>query len=295
MRKYKKSYFIKQAFTGFRRNGIMSAAAVFVLAACLLIMGSFSILIHIINYNVSQMDSLDSVVIFLKDGTEIDYVTEILDTDLSEYVSEYRVITKQEALEMEKEKYKDHPEIFEILGNDNPLPDSVEIKYSGVESLDNLIARLENVEGLEEYIKNNHETAETVSDMKQSVVIVFLWLWMILMVVAVFVIINTIKLSVHARAHEIEVMRYIGAANWFIVLPFVIEGVFIAICAFVLAYPLQWYIHQYVFTNLLKDISYITVPSFASMSAALAAAFALCGLIIGIFATSVSVRRYVHR
>lgn len=295
MKKYKKSYFIKQAFTGFYRNGIMSAASVFVLAACLLIMGSFSVLMYVIDFNMDQMDSLDSVMIFLEDDTAIEDVTARLEDDLSEYISEYKVITKEEALELQKEKYKDHPEIFETLGSDNPMPDSIEIKYNGVESLDNLLAKLRSVDGLEDYIKNNHETAETVDDIKNSVSVVFVWLWGIVLLVAVFVIINTIKLSVHARSHEIEVMRYLGASNWFIVLPFVIEGIYIALFAFLVAYPLQWYVYQYVFTKLLADISFIIMPAFISIGWVIALSFIAVGLIIGIFATVISVRRYIHR
>lgn len=296
MHSYKPKYFIKQAFISFARNKALSVTSIAVLVACLVIMGSFSTLLYVADYNLENLDSLDSVIVFIKDGNDVSDVAAKLETpELAKYIESYTVITKEEALEQQKEKYSEHIEIFEPLGNDNPLPDAIEIKYNGSESLNNLLVRLRNLDGIEDNIKNNHEVADRISELKDSVTVTFIGVWVLVVIVTLLVTFSTINLSVHSRLTEIEVMRYIGAANWFISLPFVIESFIIAVIAFIIAFPIQWYIYDYMFVKFVEDISYITVPTFGSIAPAVALGFILGELMIGLLASLLSVNKHLHK
>lgn len=300
MKHYKIGYFFKQAFTSFKRNSAMSIASILVLSACLIIMGSFSVLSYTISYNLQQMYKLDNIIIYVTDGTEIETVTNNLDKGLSKYIESYEIITKSEALEIQKKKYADHPEIFDSLGNDNPLPDTVKIKYSGgKESLDAIKIKLKadfSDKGLiEEKVVSSYDViTEKVEGLRHSVNGIFVWLLALVIIVALLVIANTIKLSIHARANEIAVMRYIGASNWFITLPFVIESIYVAICAFIIAAPIQWYIYEFVFRKFILNVGIenVTVPEFLTVAPYLATAMLGVGILIAVLASIFSVKKY---
>lgn len=301
MKQYKVGYFFKQSSTSFIRNMGMSIASVFVLAACLIIMGSFSLLIFSINYNLDQMYTMDKVIVYLTEGTKIDDVKEKLDGELSDNIEEYLVITKAQALEQMKEKYEEHPEIFDPLGTDNPLPDTIEIRYKGgTESLEKLKEGINKElvqSGLieEEWVSSYDVITEKIEGLRKSITQIFIWIWLLVLAVAVLVIVNTIKLSVRARGDEIEVMRYIGASNWFITLPFVIESIYVALGAILIALPIQWYIYQYLFVNLVKKIPYIKLLDVWTVAPYVTVGFVAMSFLIGIFASILSVKKYARR
>ncbi len=299
MRHYKIGYFFSQAFLSFKRNAAMSVASILVLAASLIITGSFSLLIVTMNSSLSELHKLDKVIVYLNDGVQIDEVTAKLDgKSMKKYIDEYTVITKEEALENQKHKYEEHPEIFDSLGNDNPLPDAIEIKYN---SSDGALKELKSAisselvkKGLieEKYVSSYDVITQKLEGLKHSISVIFIALWALVFLVAVLVIVNTIKLSVHARADEIGVMRLIGAGNWFITLPFVLESFYVAVIALVIAFPVQWYLYEYVFARIVENVSYIKMLEFSQLAPNIAILFAGFGIIVGMFASIFSVKKY---
>ena len=109
--------------------------------------------------------------------------------------------------------------------------------------------------------------------------------------VSLFVIINTIKLAVFGRRQEISIMRYVGATNWFIMFPFVLEGIIIGIISSGLAFVAQYYIYSYVQKIIISDYGMISIIPFTDLQIYFAVIFAAIGVITGVIGSSISLRK----
>ncbi|MBQ5886396.1 MAG: ABC transporter permease, partial [Clostridia bacterium] len=115
----------------------------------------------------------------------------------------------------------------------------------------------------------------------------------ILSVVTLFVIINTIKLSVFSRRHEISIMRYVGATGWFITLPFVLEGIIIGLFASTAAYFIEWYFYLYVEKTVASELQMITIVGFDTLQMPLLVGFLGVGVLAGIVGSCISLGKYL--
>ena len=120
-----------------------------------------------------------------------------------------------------------------------------------------------------------------------------MWFLLILLVVSVFIIVNTIKLSVHARRNEINVMRYIGATKAFIVTPFVIDGVTIGLVSGALSFFIEWYMYSYIHTSVQTEVQFITLMPFADIKYIVLAGFLIIGIVTGIVGSCISLRKHL--
>ncbi|MBO5274708.1 MAG: ABC transporter permease [Clostridia bacterium] len=297
MRRYSLTYFIGQSFKGLWRNGVMSLASITVLMSCLLVMGSFSLLLANINYNMEEIGLLNEIVVFIDENSTDEQVaaigTEIKGLD---NVSGVRFISREEAHESEMAKLADHPNLLQRMSLDKEIyRHSYVITYSDNSRVSTLQYQLEHLEneGVSKIICRT-DLAETIESLKSGITMIFIWFLAILMVVSIFVIINTIKLAVFARRQEISIMRYVGATNWFITLPFVFEGIFIGLLAGGIGYLLQWYLETYVYNIIITDYNMISVMAYADISHYVIAAFLAIGVVTGIIGSSISLRKYLH-
>ena len=293
MKRYRLSYFLGQSFKGLWRNGIMSVASITVLMSCLVVMGSFALLILNINANLENLGLLNQIVVFI-DETKTDEETAAIGEQLRalDNVAQVEFIHRDDALAEEKEKYKDYSELYELVEGDNPLRHSFVITYidnAKVADLDYEIGRIDGIAN-----KNNRlDLAMSIEDVKNSISLVLVWFMVILFAVSIFVIINTIKLAVHARREEISIMRYIGATEWFVMLPFVFEGIIIGLISSVLAFFAQWYAYSYVVSMMGENLAFVEIIPFKTVFAAVALAFLGTGVITGIIGSTISTRKHL--
>jgi len=379
MKRYSLTYFIGQSFKGLWRNGVMSTASIMVLMSCLVVMGSFALLVYNINVNLEELGVLNEIVVYadpsmsqpdqheqiLSEGVQpysgslpeiiasVDSQTAELDafTDLNAaYVTAgnlfasmptikaaaeasgdpdllagysaleehfievyHRVVSikdletrikalnnvsgvvftsKTAGLEEMREKYSDYPDLFDKL-RINPLTDKFTITYDDNSAITTLQFQLENLDPILYKVNCRADVAETISQVKNGVILIFSWFMAILFVVSIFVIINTIKLAVFARREEISIMRYVGATNWFITLPFVFEGIIIGLLASGLGYILQSYMFNYVYEMVLESFQMVTVVPFEAVRIYIIVGFVSIGMITGILGSSVSLHKYL--
>ena len=123
--------------------------------------------------------------------------------------------------------------------------------------------------------------------------LVFSWFLVILFIVSIFVIINTIKLAVYARRHEITVMRYVGATNAFITFPFVFEGIIIGVAASIVAYGIEIFLYNYISKTALVGVSFVSIIEASKVAVPLAAGFVIVGILTGIIGSVFSLRKYL--
>lgn len=294
---YSTRYFLRQAFTGLWRNGVMSVASIAVLMSCLIVLGCFAMLVVNINLNLDKIAELNEIMVYCEYDLEEDRIAEINEEiNKLEDVDSCVRITKDEALEKMKEEAGDHADAYsDMEGDKNPLADSFEVIYkdgSDESAVFNLESQLRGIEGVRK-INSVYQTARMVDSFKNGVMLVFIWFLVILFVVSIFVIINTIKLAVYSRRHEISVMRYVGATNRFITLPFVFEGVIIGTFASVFAYAIEAYIYNYIADKVMSDLQIIEIMGFGKLALPLAGGFLVTGIITGIIGSIFSIRKYL--
>lgn len=275
----------------------MSVASVAVLMSCLVVLGCFATLVFNINVNLDKIAELNEIMVYCEYDLDDERVEAINDEiNALEDVASCTHITKEEALEKMKEEAGEHGAIYdEMSGENNPLAESFEVKYkegSAESAVFNLESQLRNIEGVRK-INSVYQTAKTVDSFKNGIMLVFIWFLVILFIVSIFVIINTIKLAVYSRRHEISVMRYVGATNGFITMPFLFEGVIIGVFASFFAYFIEMYLYNYIADAVLGDLQILEIIGFSKLAAPLAGGFLLTGVVTGIIGSIFSIRKYL--
>ncbi len=295
-RRYSTRFFLEQAFKGLTRNGVMSVASIAVLMSCLIVLGSFSLLIVNINVNLDKIAELNEIMVYCEyDLTEEQILQVEEDIKALDNVGEVKRITKDQSLQTMKDESGEYADLYnDITPENNPLCDSFEIVYKDLDetAVFNLEASLRSVEGVRK-INTVYKIAKTIDNLKSGVMLVFIWFLLILFVVSIFVIINTIKLAVYSRKTEITVMRYVGATNGFITLPFVFEGVIIGVAASALAFACQTYIYIYIERMAATDMQMISVLKYAEVCPFLIFGFLGIGILTGVIGSVASLNKYL--
>ena len=289
---------IAEGFKGFFRNGLMSFASIFVLFSSLFLIGVFTTLIQNVNYNLEEMQDFKELVCYM----ELDASDEVIENAITQIksfgnVTKVTHVTKEEALEQEKQKYdsEEYAHLFEMYenGRANPLPDSIRVEYESVDGINTLVKQLEGVPGVKEEISNSTEIAQNIEKLKKIVAIGGTWLMALLVIVSIFVIANTIKITYHSRELEISIMRYIGATKFYITMPFVVESMIISVIAAVIGYAAQWYLYVYFVEKITEEYSIIKILPYAEMNNLFLIIYFAAGLFIGMFGSIITIRKYM--
>ena len=286
-------YYLKLAFNGIIKNPVMTMSSIFVLLSCLVIMGSFYLVIKNVNYNVNKIDGYNKIVLFVeRDASEYE-VAEIGEKLLGIKGIESAVLeTKEAALEKQVSQYEQSAFLFEMYKDDNPLKDSYIITYSTDADVNTIKMNIEREIDKISKLNVNMDVVEQIQSIKNAVAIIFSWLLILLFAVSLFVIINTVKLSVFARRDEIALMRYIGATNLFISIPFLIEGLVIGAVSGGLAFGLQYLIYKYMMLGLVGQYEIFSILPFAEVKNILIIGFIIIGLVTGFIGSLISLKKY---
>ncbi len=222
-------YTLKQAFLQVFRNRAMSLASIFAITAMLLVLSIFFILV--INVNTAAQtikQDYDYIEIFMSDSATDEQKTEVVDSMKSRSgVEDAYYKSKETAMQEFKTRWGENAYLLDSL-KDNPLPDSVVVLISDLEQADDIATAAGELSGVED-VKFYKDTVDKLLSATRFVQIAAVVIMIFLIIVSIVVVANTIKLTVFNRAHEISIMKYIGATNWFIRGPFLAEGIIIGI------------------------------------------------------------------
>lgn len=287
-------YLIGQAFSGIFRNSALSFASVAVLIACLLITGSFFLIITNINHNISDMEYLNQIVVYINKDCPKDEVEGIRDriAQLENVKGEPKLITKEDALKEEKEK---HPENFlSLKDGDNPYRDSIVITYKDGEKVAELEEQLKSFADVDNVI-SRVDVAVAIDQVKSTLYILGFGFFTALVIVTVFIIITTVKVSLYSRRHEISLMWSIGATKRFIVLPFIIEGFILGVVAAILAFFAQGWIYSTIEDLITRDYSNLfAVIPYVQLAPIVIIGYLAIGIITGILGSCISIGKHIN-
>ncbi len=295
--RYNPFYFIWLAFQSMWRNRVMSIASVLILTSCLILLGCFGMLFQNLNANLLRLRMLNEMVVFADYELGSEDINRIYNQIKSlDNVKSVDFISKADAFENMKDTYPDYPELFELLeqNGDNPLPDSFVVTYIDNEHASELEYNLHSIEGVTK-VNNRLDLANEVEGFKNGISFVFLWFFILLLLVSVFVIFNTVKLAVHSRRAEIDIMRYIGGTKSFIVAPFVIEGVIIGLVSALIGFFVSEALYRYAVGSAVGKLQMIVFTPLAEFRPYMIFGFITIGVLTGIAASVMSLRRNLNK
>ncbi|MCL2111182.1 MAG: permease-like cell division protein FtsX [Clostridiales bacterium] len=289
---------LRQAFAQMNRNKMMAAASLFSIAAILLVLGIFLIIVVNINAMARDVqDNFDQVQINLFDAVSPVESQEMMDEiGLMPGVASTEYQTREAALESWKVRWGENADLLDRMPT-NPLPNSIIITLADIEYAEGVVESVNAMIGVES-INYSQDTVDQLLHLARVVQIVSLIVILVLVVISITVVSNTIKLTVLAREREIVIMRYIGATNWYIRGPFLLEGIAIGIIAAVISSVAIGFIYYYAIENLGHDLAMFMPMGFVPLRFVvenLAIIFVALGVSIGACGSIISMRRFLER
>lgn len=286
-------YHIKEGFRSIFTHGLMSFASVCMIVACLLIMGSFSLVAVNINHMLSDLEDENEFLAYVDDSyTEEE--ARSLQTRLESIpnVSVVTFISREEALQNFRNE-QGNAALFQDL-DPSTLRDRYSIHVEEIEGLSDAAAQVEQVEGIAE-VRASLEIADGFVMLRNVASAIAIILVVMLVVISIFIIANTIKLATFTRREEIAIMKMCGATNWFIRWPFLVEGVLLGLFGGVLAYLAQWGIYGLIGKAMQESgiLSIITMIPYANMASTVLLVFLGVGFVIGAGGSALAIRKFL--
>ena len=228
-------YAFRQTIKQVKRNKGMAFTSVFAIAAMLIILGIFMMIIVNINTAAEVVkQDYNNIEIFFKDSVKTDDILK-LQKEIAKWkeVDEVKFRSKDDALKILKKRWGENGYLLNGLAS-NPLPNSLVLTVDKIEKSDAVAKKAEKVAGVED-VKYYQDTIKKLVSATRGFQIATVVIMAFLIVIATVVVSNTIKLTVFNRSDEIVIMKYVGATNWFIRAPFLLEGILIGIVSSLLA------------------------------------------------------------
>ena len=289
-------YSLKQSLVQLVRNKGMTVASLFAITAMLLILGLFFFLTVNVNFITEEIkDQFDTIEVFLQDD-QTEAQAQVIRTSLSKLdgVADVEYISKAQAMEEFKVRWGDNAYLLDGLST-NPLPNSLRVTLEDLQDGELVAEVSRSMSGVEDvrYYQTEVNKILSISEAIQKgalVIIVFL------IIVSVVVVSNTVKLTVMARQEEIRIMKYVGATNWFIRGPLLLEGMFIGLIGALISLGCTWAIYARIVSALGQQAMILLSSSLVEtnfMMINLAWIYVALGISIGAFGSILSMRRFL--
>ena len=287
-------YLLKEGFRGIFTHGFMSFAAIFVTVACLLIVGSFSVLMYNVNIMVDELNKTNEIMVYIDEtlsesdarsvGTKINLIENVQlstfktrEQALEEFVADHQGDEAFSGVEPEDLRHR-----FVVTLMDNSL-------------MEQTVSEIEKIEGVAK-ITASYELAQGFSTLQDILRIVSVVVIIGLLVVSLVIISNTVKMSVYDRRDEIAIMKMVGATNGFIRLPFVVEGLSLGMLGAGVAFGLEWLLYDILVKKIesLDSLQMFQFVPFTQLLVPMIAVFAATGFVVGVLGSWSSIRKFMN-
>ena len=291
-------YTIKQGIVNIFRNKWYSLASMATISACLFMFGIFYSLVANFQYIVKEAQDGVAVTVFFEEGISDERIAEIGSLiEKRAEVSHVNFVSADAAWESFKDDYLG--EYADGFGDDNPLPNSAnyEVYLNDVSMQDSLVTYVESLDGVRR-VNRSEVTANTLSGMNKLIGYASAGIISILLAVSIFLISNTVTIGISVRKEEINIMKYIGATDFFVRAPFVIEGILIGLAGSVLPLAIIYVIYNNViayvstrFSMLSQLLKFLTVDQVFQVLMPISL---IIGIGIGFFGSFSTVRKHIR-
>ena len=286
-------YFIREVFNSLKRNNWMSVASIGTVAVSLFIFGMFLMLVMNMNKMVESLESQVQIKVYLEEDFSRDDARD-LEVDLKKMqgVESVTFVPKEEAMEKFKERLGDQKTLLEALDETNPLPDSFEVTLVQPEMVKTAAENIERLEGVE-MAKYGQDVMEHLFDITRLIRIFGFALMFVLALATLFIIANTIRLTVFARRKEIAIMKYVGATDWFIRWPFVLEGMVMGLLGSLVASVILRFSYAGITAKIYNTLAFLPlIPEYPFLNYVTLVVI-IGGMIMGAIGSAVSIKRFL--
>ncbi len=294
-RKFNAGYYVSEGFHSIFTHGFMSFAAVCMIVACLLIMGSFTLLAVNLDNTLGDLESENEMLVYIDDALTQDQAR-MLQPKLAqvENVSQLTFVTKEQALADYKAKHNDNIAVLKDLPDD-AFRDRYRVHVYDIERMAETKAALEQVPNVA-WVRAAIEIADGFVMVRNIATGVAMVLIGILLVISLFIIANTIKLATFYRREEIAIMKMCGATDGFIEWPFVVEGMLLGLTGALIAFFAQWGLYRMVakFAIQGNGLSLVNMISYGSMATTILIVFCSVGVFIGVVGSLFAIRKFLQ-
>ncbi len=287
-------YFSRETLVSLRRNLLMTLAGILTVTVSLFLFGGIMLLSRLVDHGTTRWKHGVGEEIFMKvDATDnqIAAVQTKLDNDRD--IKRYRFLTKDDALREAKNLFRNDPDLANSLEADT-LPASFRVTPLRAERTEAIANRFRPLSGIDE-VKSAPETTKSLLSFTKYVRLLFFGLSAVLLASSLFLIVNTIRLATFARRREIEVMKLVGASNWFVRIPFMLEGLVQGALGAGLAFG-GVFLLGVLLQHLLAHPSQFTRGYYVTTADALSIGFSVLvlGGLIGLVGSLVGLRRFLR-
>ena len=289
-----KEYFVKETYKSIRRNGFMSFASISTVAVSLLVLGMFLMIFLNTNNLAQYLESQVQVSVYMQDSATEKELASVKEK-LSKMPGVVKVtqVSKQQALERFKKRLGDQEQLLHSLGKENPFPNSFEIQVDNPERIKVLTPQIGQLPKVET-AKFGQEVVEHLFQLTKILRFGGILLVVFLAMATLFIISNTIRLTVFARRKEVIIMKYVGATDWFIRWPFLLEGMTLGFFGAVLASVLINSIYSGLLERIHATLAFLPLLPTSPLLIYVDLFLLIAGTGIGALGSYISLRKFLQ-
>lgn len=284
---------IAEAFISLRRNGWMALASASTVAIALLILGSSLLLVLNTNKVANFAESQIEISAFLALDTDLTKAEEIQEEIKKlEQVEEVQFIPKEKAIMGFQDRFDENKGVKQALAENNPLPDKLRIKVSSSAYVNLVAEQVKAIDGIYQ-VNNAGDLVDKVSKVTKWIRSAGTVVIGLLALAAVFLISTTIRLTVFARKKEIGIMKYLGATDWFIRFPFLLEGIILGVMGAIVAVAILYFSYFSLADTIQSTMPFMPIETGEEEILQVFYLLIWVGAVIGALGSMISVRKFL--
>ena len=285
------NYFIGDAFKSFKRNKTISIATIITVLVTFIVLGVFSLVAENLNLAIGGLEDKIELVVYLDDNiTPIDKKEIQVKINSQQGVKEIQYESREDAFKKLQENNAGILKGYTL--EKNPLPASYIVKLENMSYAPAIREAVKDLEGVES-VSDEQESIDTIQNLIKFTKIIGTVLFIILIGVSIFLIMNTTKLTVYVRRKEVGIMKFVGATDWFIRWPFIIEGILIGLIGTFLSIIALYFLYKFVISFIAARVIILNLIPVSYVFTSLLWKFVLGGVLVGGFASYLALRKFL--
>lgn len=289
-------YLLREGVRNIWSNRTMSLASVGVLVSCLLLTGAAVLFSFNISAAMKTVEGNNSVKVYMKQGMPVlaslkvgDEIKKIDNIESCQFVSKDDAI--QQVMGMLGQK--DATLLQDMTGKDNPLPDAFQISFKDLSKYKSTVTQVEKIDGVSS-VNDYSDIAKKLTSLDHMVTTAGFWIILLLSLVSLFIISNTIRVTMFSRRMEINIMKSVGATNWFVRVPFIVEGIIIGLISGVIGSLILTLLYGRM-TKTLTSITLFSPIEIGPLEGTITLAFIAAGAVFGAVGGAISIGKYLKK
>lgn len=286
-------YMVRETLISLKRHNWMSIASISTVAVSLFVLGIFMILVLNMNRMASFLESQVQISVYLKDDLSKEDIRGI-GNDIRDLqgIDTVEYISRADAGKRLRERLGEQAYLLDALGEENPLPDSYEVTVRDPSMVETTAQAIAEFKGVEQ-TKYGQDVVEHLFDITRLIRIFGLVLMLLLAGATLFIISNTIRLTVFARRKEVAIMKYVGATDWFIRWPFMLEGVVMGFAGGVIAAIALKLVYAAAAAKIYDTLAFFPLIPEQPFMTIIGMLIVISGMAIGALGSSISLKRFL--